>query len=434
MSGHFRQSRRLNQVLPYSILQTGPSGYRQEYKGNADLSGAQTTTSYRSSGPESQRIDVPENPLVPFPVGDTGHEFDTVKQTVKFPQSVRFSGTANGYTTSGTVPACLTRYPASRFMDNFPVVPPISKNEANTIGTRFINESVPTAPQSNLLMALIETVREGLPAFPGSSLKNGLSAENLGSEWLNLNFGIKPLLSDIQDVLHAVINAPKILEQIRRDSGKIIRRRRELQLPDTYSTRDLSYYGDRGGSTWAGVPLQVPASDGLGRFEQEDRVQTKYVFTGAFQYYLDVGDDALSRLSSFESQASYLLGLRITPELLWNLAPWSWLVDWFAEIGPILGNLSAFSNDGLVLKYGYLQKHTIASRYYTFTATKDDIYSPRKMFVTRFRTERKERVRATPFGFGFMPDQLTGYQTSILGALAATAKPGRPSQGRNPRR
>jgi len=118
------------------------------------------------------------------------------------------------------------------------------------------------------------------------------------------------------------------------------------------------------------------------------------------------------------------LGTRLDPEVLWNLAPWTWMVDWVANFGDIVGNLSAIVADHLVMQYGYIMHEVIVTK---------EIYFPRGLYsrntypyISSFDEKpwnvtltyhSKTRTGASPFGFGLSPESFTTQQWAILGAL-----------------
>lgn len=151
-------------------------------------------------------------------------------------------------------------------------------------------------------------------------------------------------------------------------------------------------------------------------------LQRRIWFSGAYTYHLHDGDSSSQKLKGFEQKFNHLFGLRLTPEVIWNLAPWSWLADWNFNIGSNISNATALSQDGLVMRYGYLMCDTVVTRSSTlrgaFTTT-----GTLPPFTTSFVQHRKERVKATPYGFGLNPASFNGRQWAILAALGMTKTP-----------
>jgi hypothetical protein len=111
-----------------------------------------------------------------------------------------------------------------------------------------------------------------------------------------------------------------------------------------------------------------------------------------------------------------ILGLDLTPSTLWNLAPWTWAVDWFSNAGDVISNMSDWQDDGLVLRYGYMMEHSRATYAYTFEGPTGLNGSLRPQPVV-YVSESKRRVKATPFGFGLTWGGLTPIQLAIAAAL-----------------
>lgn len=145
-------------------------------------------------------------------------------------------------------------------------------------------------------------------------------------------------------------------------------------------------------------------------------VEQRQWFSGAFTYYLPDSDE-LGGLGRLALEADRLFG--VVPDIadLWNLIPWSWLVDWFVNVGPVLQNLANYSKYGLVMPYGYMMEHTIVEYQYTFTPSvkTDKIVGGGVNLV--IVDETKKRVQASPFGFGVTWDGFNPGQLAILAAL-----------------
>jgi hypothetical protein len=118
-----------------------------------------------------------------------------------------------------------------------------------------------------------------------------------------------------------------------------------------------------------------------------------------------------------------ILSVKITPSVLYELMPYSWLIDWMSNVGDVVSNWTAFMDDRLVMPYCYLMRETHVVR--TATAYDVGLYSfGHKMHVSAVQeTVQKERVRGTPYGFGLSPESFTLKQWAILGALGLTKGP-----------
>jgi hypothetical protein len=145
----------------------------------------------------------------------------------------------------------------------------------------------------------------------------------------------------------------------------------------------------------------------------ERKVTTRRWFSGAFTNYVPPSAE-FGGLSA----ATKLLGLDLTPEVIWEVTPWSWAVDWFTNAGSIISNYTAFEIDGLVMRYGYIMEHVVSVNSYYHEGPTGTIFGDAaRPPVMEFVTETKSRRRATPYGFGLDMGALSGFQQSIIAAL-----------------
>jgi hypothetical protein len=220
----------------------------------------------------------------------------------------------------------------------------------------------------------------------------------------------------MSDIAKAVRKSAKIIEQFQRDSGRPVRR--HLQFPDTVSSEYLSFTADAPSSipTPAFDPQVYNTQRGPTITHRTESIRTW--FSGCYTYYLDPGKTALGRLHRQEQIANKLLGIRINPETLWELQPWSWAIDWIANTGDIMTNISALSRDSLVLRWGYVMRyHRITDTYYRGKPDTFKSPGPRGPFVQSFTTVVKKRRVATPYGFGLSYDGFSNRQKAIIAAL-----------------
>jgi hypothetical protein len=284
-------------------------------------------------------------------------------------------------------------------------------------GTKALNEMRPTAPVSGLGVTIGE-LREGVPAIVGRHLLKSLLSDHKrqrsllkegSDEYLNWEFGWKPLVADLYDAARAVKRSEKIVAQLYRDSGRDVRRR--FGFPVSKETT-VEQFGNRypflpGHGYLSGAPGTLHVTT--------ENLRTVWV-SGMCRYYIPPADDLRGKMLHHTAVANKLLGVRPDPELLWELAPWSWLADWVTDMGSLVGNLTSFAFDGLVWKYAYLMEHQVERKRYSLVGyqTYRGDYPP--CWATGIR-ESKRRVAATPFGFGLSLDSFSLRQWSILAAL-----------------
>jgi len=156
-----------------------------------------------------------------------------------------------------------------------------------------------------------------------------------------------------------------------------------------------------------------------------DNYHSEAWFSGAWQYHLQDADSFLDRLYYYEQLANHLLGTRFTASTFWELTPWSWLVDWNFDIGRFFKNVDALSSDSLVLRYGYVMHRTECTRIYAKNGLVLQPGASAPISSQSYHTvSRKERLRATPYGFGIDMQALSPARIAILAALGLTKAPG----------
>jgi hypothetical protein len=278
---------------------------------------------------------------------------------------------------------------------------PVSGLSLIASGTTAIARCEPTNPAFSLSQAIGEA-REGMPTVIGTQSWRArtLKAREAGGEYLNYQFGWVPLVSDIRGFASAVKNSHKIVHSYKKQAAHKIKR--------SYHFPDVS-----GSQFWEGSFFMNPAHAFLSGNEFQYRTSELW-FDGCFKYYLNMGSTILDKFDRYNSYANRILGIDLTPETLWNLAPWSWAADWFANTGDVIHNISALGRDGLVMQYGYIMSHQRLETHRHATVNDGYPWVPCSQTVI---DDVKQRLPATPYGFGVDLNSLTAKQTAILVAL-----------------
>jgi len=350
---------------------------------------------------------------------DVGGDFTTIKVTrLDAPAPV---GTGRGYGYYYKGPEMATS-PGGAMDYALSLVTPSSEVKLMQLGSTAIARSIPTNPVADAGTFLGE-LKAGLPKAVGKELLKTKFKDyrKVGSEYLNVEFGWKPLISDLQKFGQATIESEKILKQLHRDSGKNIHRK--FTFPDEVLTEtwEANYQ-----QSWAcGLSLYpyLYKNASGGPIRGYRKITTKTWFSGCFTYHLNLGDSTQDRIQRAAAEARKLYGVELTPETVWNLAPWSWAVDWEGNIGDVLHNVSRFSQDGLVMRYGYIMQQKTATVTFSLHPAGRLSSAPNEDLKLTVEAISKVRRRATPFGFGFDMTALTGRQSAILGALGISRGP-----------
>lgn len=380
-----------------------------DQRGSMDLSGTQKTVS--EGHPISQLGKTDE---------DLGGDFFTYKSEVAHVSHPHINTVGPGFGT-WRFEGCVVPTGTAPLKEHELNLTPVTTLQA--LGTTAVSRCSPVNSHAELLTAVSETFKDGIPV-PGSQLwKERTSiAKGAGSEYLNAQFGWIPLLNDIRETTSAMKNAAKLIDQFQRDAGRNVRRRyefpKETRTEVVTDTGVIPYASGYLRSAGGQLPNYFYYNgDESGRFQHIRETERKVWFSGAFTYHMPASDTQVGAIVRAIQEWDYLFGGVPTPDVIWNLTPWSWATDWVANTGDLLTNVSNAMLYGQVMRYGYLmEKTTIKDRRFLDLTS----FSGGKRIESVVKTTVKRRIRANPFGFGVTYDGLDAYQMSILAALGIT--------------
>lgn len=283
-------------------------------------------------------------------------------------------------------------------------------------GATGISRTIPTQPEVSLSTSIAE-LKDGLPNLIGSQLMRDPSAISAAGEYLNFQFGIAPVVSDVTDVIALTKRYESILKQFKRDNGRHVRRRVTLVdrvYRDETSTEGLTHAAC---GTWQKIVRPQLYADNVTRTRKgTERIWFSAAYKLAYPVELD---SALQQIIEFNR----VFGVIPTPELAWDLLPMSFLVDWFTNVGDVIHNVS-YLGSATSLAYAYVMceqkyEHSVRGQFgpdYYWLRT-----DPRRVDLSAtLRHTRKRRLQASPFGFTTDFGSLTSEQKSILTALGVS--------------
>jgi hypothetical protein len=280
---------------------------------------------------------------------------------------------------------------------------------------------------------LAESVREGIPSLPGIKLWKGrtAAAKAAGSEFLNAEFGWLPLVSEVKEVRDAAAHHRDIMNHYHEGEGT--NTHRSFEFPSERSEQNFVSGEQYPEAIWPASKYTV--FDSVAPKRQISLVrETKRWFEGCYTYGLPSSTDSWRRAIGFGSDADQLFGIAFTPDVLWELTPWSWAVDWFSNAGQVINNVTNFGLAGLVLRYGYMMEEsieTITASYDSFKVRSLGPTSKSNPFPNYETTwvgpcscgiefVTKRRAPASPFGFSVGWEGLSPTQLAITAALGIT--------------
>lgn len=248
------------------------------------------------------------------------------------------------------------------------------------------------------------------------------TSKDIPNEYLSYHFGWKQTYKDVMELLAL----PKTL-------GKkydfLIRR---ATKPTTFRVKK-----DFLSSLSTGLPTfnydSAPVEYGIDQTTRlERKTQLRLVVNATFDF------PPLNTVSFRSGSFLDRMGLVPRPTDLYNLTPWTWLVDWFTGLGSYVELIDQMSRDTSLINWGMITGHTTGRLITTRKSKVDSLYTVSEDFVgvnTTTKTEvfsheavleyecriRKDAATALSVNTTAVPN-LSGYQQSIIGALLAQRK------------
>lgn len=290
----------------------------------------------------------------------------------------------------------------------------------------------PDPPSTTLLTTVIELLRGDLPSIVGNLRKFITQTDRkkflsyAGSESLNIQFGWAPIIGEFANVLKILLQLDSMVYG---DSN--YRRHRAIDGPTvSSSTRESGGFTNLNTPFNAGT-VMVKGTTGGSRglqcatveYLRTSTVTENYRFSAKFRG-LAKPDAKATRY--YENAQRILRDLGVgDPAILWELTPWSWLIDYFAHIGQAITNASVYSPQSgqYAQDYAYWTRQTVHTVDVS-DARITQVLSPSDSFDELRITSRpsyviRSRVRehVSPFGFGTKFGSLSAGQLGILVSL-----------------
>ena len=272
------------------------------------------------------------------------------------------------------------------------------------------------------LPRLLKQVRDGMRSlFKDRKLREATAKEAavlVSSGYVSLEFAIKPLWSDFFKLLKAQQFAEQRAEYIRQKSGKtrhIAFNVREDVTHDSWngttSVQCVTPQFTQQSLLWTNMP----------RVEYTKTTERIW-FEGRFGFYIPIQDTPAWDRSIYLKHG---LGVNLSTigllRTAYQVTPWSWLLDWYTSVGDMLANAVYIYDYGVFAKYAYImcERHTVLETDQTLvfkgTAGTFPVHG-------KFDSQVKQRIEASPFGFGVDMSALSGWQLSILAAIGISRR------------
>jgi len=261
-----------------------------------------------------------------------------------------------------------------------------------------------------------------------TSLKHGLmSPKSVADHFINHQFGWKPFLDDLDKFQDTLQNAAQYMDRVSKMNGNWIKKRRAEETIVT----DLPYTSslEPGIRPWEDEvfnPMCKPATQNgmlvYGQYEQRVLSFIDLWAEGSFKYYRPEFDRSLRTFDSNWSQMmrlKSLFGLHINPSVIWKATPWTWLIDWFSDVGQNIDTITDMVGDSMVNSYLYLMQH----KKYSLRHTANTYFWDQQLTLSwdqNFETKQRERYNHH-FGLN-LHVPYSARQLAILAALGISRR------------
>jgi hypothetical protein len=242
----------------------------------------------------------------------------------------------------------------------------------------------------------------------------------IASEFLNVQFGWKPFVRDVISVCDVVLNLDEHIKATTKRNNAWQKRSWREEVVGSSSL----IHSEGAIALTRIAPLQ--GNNYIRGYTSNYSVFRESVsevwYEGVFKFYSAEFDENLQSGYPALRRARQLLGLlggNITPTVLYKVTPWTWLADWFSNIGANVQMLEDQISGQVASKYMYLMRYCHDQyRYYTsslsFGGEVVSVEATRRLAV-------KRRVQsAGNFEFSLRSTPLSGTQLAILAALGIT--------------
>jgi len=347
---------------------------------------------------------------------DNGGNLDVYRTTMK-----HVSGSTSIYRPAGGPPTKGLAF-SGRVLASSPPTPSIAsaRDHANYQAPGLWNKARPAQPNFEGLNAFYEL--KDLPGMLRDRFRPIIDGfvPTAGKLFLAEQFGWKPLLRDVRDFYVAHLALKNSLEQVIRDEGKEVRRSARLKT-NTFTNVGSVYQSYGAFSPTFVTQMYASQPEFFDTYTYTEDVWLK----GAFKYWLPGSANRLDwKWRSWMLARMY--GANPTPYRVYKAIPWTWLIDWFSNVGNVIGAMSSNVEERLAANYCYTMCHIKAesvrhSRGLFYSANNWDAITPISSSCTITR-EHKARIGAGIFGPTVSDDplDLTGTQAAILGAIGVS--------------
>jgi hypothetical protein len=241
----------------------------------------------------------------------------------------------------------------------------------------------------------------------------------LGQSYLSSEFGIQPLYRDVVEMISLPAKVSRRVNYLLSREGKSSTYRSKFRFEEQQSTTPT---------------FSTPQSSTETLRRKEHRSHREIELRCAINQVIQFPDLEVPQLR--EDLLRQLSGAELTPSDVYELVPWTWLIDWFSGLGDYIEALMNVNDDKDLVNYGFLtceckrylhcdtllRVTTHRTRYFNGSQTENTFINHDKSFrATGLAHSYIRRDIGTVMAVKSTSDQLNlnPWQTSILAALFA---------------
>lgn len=323
---------------------------------------------------------------------------------------------------------------------SYPVATPLT-SLANE-GKRFINLTSPGQPSVDMPAMLGELLLDPLAIplkgfasnKPFGTTPVGDFSKRTAGEFLNFAFGVSPTVNDLVKFGMALSTLTDRILQFERDLGKPVRRK--MRLPqragiEVFENNEVELQGQIFGGLAPGFSFSGTSSSGTNLIRvgssstsvRQTLIEDTW-FSASFRYFVPASAGLHANAEKYLYELNRQIKITNSVSAMWQVTPWSWLIDWFLDVQSSLALAEKVWDDSLVINYAYAMRKVIMTSTVTVRVTPEAGKTiPAPEVSSTLSTTKMERIRANPYGF-ISPNspEITPFRLAIMAALGISRR------------
>jgi hypothetical protein len=231
---------------------------------------------------------------------------------------------------------------------------------------QFLGDDLKDLPSQ--LKKTAEGAKDAYKLLGGNMRSAEMLTEKVADQFLNYQFGWAPFLNDVAGLIKTAHDQERYIDWQHKHTNRWLKRGvvllessdiENLQVVENFSglvtpalTSDFYDASVRYNLT---PPCRVKSTT-------YERVYRKIWAEGKFMMFRPSYNLPVRRQYDKNTKKLFdllrIYGINVNPKHVWELTPWTWLADWFGNIGDVIDNIGSFYTDGLVSQYAYIMQHT----------------------------------------------------------------------------